>query len=300
MPRTRDSTRRNRSSPTETKALMARVADDLVHTVAESAALGGAVCQQRGLGNTGLQAAVNRLGESVSPVRGKSSDPCSFVASATTWGPYLTALRVQALASAAQDRRYQVVAEPKPRPTLALRGTTPQARAFASAYNAEAENAANLSELVRALVASVARADAAGNAGSASSQDKQLAAARTYAKQASAALTREVALRRSVAAALRRAGAGARLTAADAATAAQVARRGLPPGHRRGPRGDGASSRRDLRAREEREEGGPVRAPGSESPGRCRRQRLARSAALGGHRSAELRERLNLDVRGGA
>ena len=218
---------------TETKALMGRVADDLVHTVAESAALGGAVCQQRGLGNTGLQAAVNRLGESVSPVRGKSSDPCSFVASATTWGPYLTALRVQALASAAQDRRYQVVAEPKPRPTLALRGTTPQARAFASAYNAEAENAANLSELVRALVASVARADAAGNAGSASSQDKQLAAARTYAKQASAALTREVALRRSVAAALRRAGAGARLTAADAATAAQVARRGLPPGHRK-------------------------------------------------------------------
>ena len=217
-----------------TKALVARVGRDLGGTAAASAALGGALCQPRGVGNTGLQAALARLGGSLSPVRGRiPTDPCSLAASATTWGPYVTALRAQALASTARDGRYQVVAEPKPRPTLALRGTSAQATAFASAYNAEAENVARLSELVRVFVTSVARAEAAGNAGDASAQDKQLAAARTYARQASAALSREVALRRSMASALGRAGAGARLTATDATTAAQIARRGLPSGHRR-------------------------------------------------------------------
>jgi hypothetical protein len=217
------------------KALMGRAGDELAQTAAQTAALGGALCGQHRFGDGRLHAAVNRLGASISPVRGSvSTDSCSLVVAAAAWGTHLTALRVKALAGVPRDTRFQVIAQPKARVTVALRGTTPSASAFAAAFNAEAENVVAASELLNAFLTSVARAEAAGKARSASWQDKQFSAARTYAKQASALLSREVVLRRSVATALKRADiAGPRLTTADARVAAQIASRGLSRNQRR-------------------------------------------------------------------
>jgi hypothetical protein len=216
---------------TTTQALLERAGTGLARAAAASVAV-GALCKPGG--DTRVRGAVARLGASIGTSRGKlSAMSCSIVASASAVGPYLSAVRLQALASGVRDKRYQVVAKPEPRASLALRGTTPAAATFARAFNAEAENVAMLSELLRAVAVSVARAEAAGNAANADAQDKQLAAARAYAKLASSALVRESSLRRSLASALRRAGAGARLDAADAKRIAEGIKHNLSTDDRR-------------------------------------------------------------------
>ena len=217
--------------PPASQALLARAGTDLTRAAAVTLALGSA-CKPGG--NEVLQRATERLGASIGADRGRvSTAPCSFLTASAAVGPYRVAERFQALANGVRDARYKDVVELAPRSVLALRGTTSAAKAYTGAFNAEAENSAKLSELLGGVAVSMARATAAGKALNATAQDRQLAATRAYARQARTLLLREVTLRRSLAAALRRTGVGARLSVADADNAARRARGGLSTDDRR-------------------------------------------------------------------
>jgi hypothetical protein len=118
----------------------------------------------------------------------------------------VTGARLGDLAGQLRDPRFRAIATPKTGRAQALRGSTATTKAVAAAFNAESENIATVSALLAAYTTSIGRAQAAGYARDAGWQDKQLAAARGYVKQALVALSKEPRLRTLLARALRKAG----------------------------------------------------------------------------------------------
>lgn len=208
--------------PRESALLLDDVRKQLATSAASALAAGDASCLGKTSTSRRLNATMADLGRSLVLAKGKRTlDLCGLLAAAVAGSSYVPSLRLGVIASGLQERNFRSIAKPRAGRTSMLSGTTARSRAIAAAFNAEHQNLGDISGLLTAYVTSVARAQAAGNARDADWQDKQLAAAGSFAKLASVKLSREPALRAAVARALRRAGVpAAGLTAAEASSIA--------------------------------------------------------------------------------